>query len=117
MIVDDSASVRNGLCGILRAHADIALVGMAEDGLEAIAQAEKLVPDVILMDAQMPGMDGIETTRRIKELLPEIKVLVLAVHTGSEKAAIAAGAEGVLMKDSGRADLLRAIRELGHRDR
>jgi DNA-binding NarL/FixJ family response regulator len=115
LIVDDNAAIRNGLCSILRAHADIELVGRAENGLEAIDQAERLQPDVILMDAQMPGMDGVETTRRIKERLPDIKILFLTVHTGCIKAALAAGADSYLMKDSGRQELLQAIRKLGRR--
>jgi two-component system response regulator NreC len=113
LIVDDSPVVRNGLQGILRAHPDIEVVGQATDGREAIAQAEQLQPGVILIDAQMPEMDGTEATRRIKERWPNIKVLFLTVHMGYIEAALAAGADGYLMKDSGRQELLQAIRELG----
>ena len=115
LIVDDSSAVRDGLQSILGAHPDIEVVGCAADGLEAIAKAEQLQPGVILMDAQMPEMDGIEATLHIKERLPTIKVLVLTVHTSYIEAALAAGADGYLMKDSGRQELLQAIRQLGHR--
>lgn len=115
LIVDDSSVVRDGLQSILGADPNIEVVGHAADGLEAIVQAEQLQPGVILMDAQMPEMDGVEATRRIKERSPNIKVLVLTVHTTYIQAALAAGADGYLMKDSGRQELLQAIRNLGRR--
>lgn len=113
LIVDDDPLVRHGLQSILRVHHDIQVVGEAADGLEAIAKAEQLRPDVILMDAQMPEMDGIEATRRIKEQWPSIKILFMTVHTAYIDPALAAGADGWLMKDSGRRELLRAIKKLG----
>ena len=75
LILDDSASVRDSLRSILSPHADFKIVGQAVDGLDAIAKANELHPDVILMDTQMPEMDGVETTRHIKKRFPEIKVL------------------------------------------
>ena len=113
LIVDDSSAVRNGLQSILRANPDIHVVEEASDGLEAIGKAEQLEPGVILMDAQMPELDGIEATRRIKERFPHIKVLVLTVHDAYIDMALAAGADSYLLKDSGRQKLLQAIRELG----
>ena len=115
LIVDDSAAVRDGLCSILSPHADFNIVGKAIDGLDAIAKTNELHPDVILMDAQMPGMDGIEATRCIKERFPKIKVLLLTVHTSYIEEALAAGADGCLLKDCGREELFRAIREVGQR--
>ena len=112
LIVDDDAAVRDGLCSILSAHADIEVVEQAVDGLDAIDKAGNLRPDVILMDAQMPGTDGVEATRRIKERFPEMKVLLLTVHTSYIEEAIAAGVDGYLMKDCGREKLLKTIREL-----
>ncbi len=111
LIVDDSAVVRNGLCSILSPHADFKVVGEAIDGLDATAKVSSLHPDVILMDVQMPGRDGIETTRHIKERFPEIKVLLLTVHTSYIEEALAAGADGCLLKDCGRDELFRAIRD------
>ena len=115
LIVDDSAAVRDGLRSILRANPDIQIVGEAVDGLAAIASVEELEPDVILMGAQMPQMDGIEATRRIKARWPNIKILFLTVHTEFIEAAVAAGADAFLLKDSGREELLQAVRELRRR--
>ncbi len=115
LIADDSAVVRDGLCSILSPHTDFKIVDEAVDGLDAIAKAEELHPNVILMDAQMPRMDGIEATRRIKEHLPEIKVLLLTVHTSYIEEALAAGVDSYLLKDCEREELFRAIREVVQR--
>ena len=112
LIVDDSAVVRDGLRSILSPHAEFKIVGEAIDGLDAIDRAGNLRPDLILMDAQMPGIDGVEATRRIKERFPEIKVLLLTVHTSYIEEAIAAGVDGYLMKDCEREKLLKTIRKL-----
>ena len=79
LIVDDHAMIRTLLKRHLEHHQDFVVVGMAEDGLEGIALAEALLPDVVLMDVAMPGMDGIEATRVIHERLPQVKVLVLTL--------------------------------------
>jgi len=117
LIVDDNATVRDGLQSILQANDDITVVGEAVNGAEAIAQAERLRPEVILMDAQMPGIDGIEATRRIKQRVPDAKILFLTVHSGYIEEAMAAGADANLMKDTDRETLLATIRELGSRKR
>ena len=112
LIVDDSSEVRNGLHSILSSHADFTIVGEATDGLDAIDKAAHLKPDVILMDAQMPGMNGDKATRRIKDSYPEIKILFLAVHVSDIEEAQAAGVDGYLMKDCRRDELLKAIRNV-----
>jgi len=112
LIADDSSAVRDGLQSILKAHTDIEVVGEATNGVEAIAGAEQLQPRVILMDAQMPELDGIEATRQIKGRWPNIKILLLTVHLEYVEAALAAGVDGHLLKDSGRQELVQAIREL-----
>ncbi len=117
LIVDDNEVVREGLISILEAQADIEVVGQARDGLEAVAQAEKLYPDIILMDAQMPRMDGTEATRRIKQSLPDVKVLFLTVYGDYVGGALAAGASWYLTKDCRRQDLLEAIRVLAQSSR
>ena len=115
LIVDDSAAVRDGLRSILQANPDIEVLGEAADGLAAMTRVEELQPDIVLMDAQMPQMDGIEATRRIKAQWPDIKILFLTVRTEFIEAAVAAGADAYLLKDSGREELLQAVRELGRR--
>ena len=113
LIVDDSAVVRHGLLSILRAFPDIDPVGEAINGLDAIGKVEMLEPSVVLMDAQMPEMDGLEATQRIKERFPNVKVLFLTAHAEYLDAALAAGADGYLPKDSDRQTLVEKIRDLG----
>ena len=115
LIVDDTAAVRDGLRSILQAYPDMDVVGEATNGEEAIDQAEQLQPAVILMDVQMPGTDGIAATRHIKKQSPDVRVLVLTVHTKYIDDALAAGADAYLRKDSGRQELVQAIRDLSHR--
>ncbi len=112
LIVDDSPEVRNGLQSILTTHLDLEVVGEAQDGLEALTMAEQLRPDVILMDSQMPVMDGVEATRQMKERWPTIKILVLTVHTMYIESALAAGADDCLMKDVTSQELLYAVRRV-----
>ena len=112
LLVDDNEVVREGLVSLLEPHTDIEVVGKAVDGLDAIVKAEETDPDVILMDAQMPRADGAEATRRIKEILPEVKVLFLTVYGDYVGDALSAGASWYLTKDCRRQDLLEAIRTL-----
>jgi NarL family two-component system response regulator LiaR len=115
LIVDDQAIVRKGIHALLAEEDDIAVLGEASDGREAVNQAKLLHPDVILMDLVMPGMDGIEATRRITQD-SGARVLVLTSFVGDDKVfpAIKAGALGYLIKDSEPDDLLRAIRQVHH---
>jgi DNA-binding NarL/FixJ family response regulator len=117
LIVDDNEVVREGLKSILDPQGDIAVVGEAVDGLDAVAKAEKLLPDVILMDAHMPGMDGTEATRHIKKGMPDVKVLFLTVYGDYVGSALEAGASWYLTKDCRRQDLLEAIRVLARSGR
>ena len=113
LIVDDQAIVRKGIHALLAEVEDIAVLGEASDGQEAIAQAKLLHPDVILMDLVMPGMDGIEATRLITRD-SGTRVLVLTSFVGDDKVfpAIKAGALGYLLKDSEPNELLQAIRQV-----
>ncbi len=113
LIADDSPEARDGLEAILRAYPDLEVVGPAADGSEAISKARQLRPSIVLMDIQMPGMDGLEATRRIKAQLPEIKLLLLTVHAEHIEAAMSAGADGFLMKDCTRRELIQEVRRLG----
>lgn len=112
LIADDNEVVREGLESLLTPHEDINIVAKAVDGLDAVNKARQFEPDVILMDAQMPNLDGPGATRRIKEILPETKVLFLTVYGDYVGDALAAGASWYLTKDCRRQDLLEAIRTL-----
>jgi two-component system, NarL family, response regulator LiaR len=114
LIVDDHTIVRKGIRALLAEIADLEVVGEAADGQEAIVQADRLHPDVILMDLAMPRMDGIEATRQIKTRQPESRVLVMTSFATDEKVlpAIKAGALGYLLKESAPADLIEAIHQI-----
>jgi NarL family two-component system response regulator LiaR len=114
LIVDDHAIVRKGICALLATEPGVHVVGEAHDGQEAIAQAERLEPDVVLMDLVMPGTDGLEATRRITARQPAVRVLVLTSFDGDDKVfpAIRAGALGYVLKDSGPGELVEAIEQV-----
>lgn len=115
LIVDDQAIVRKGIHALLAEVEDIEVLGEASDGQEAVTQTKLLHPDVILMDLVMPGMDGIEATRRITQD-SDARVLVLTSFVGDDKVfpAIKSGALGYLIKDSEPDELLQAIRQVYH---
>lgn len=112
LIVDDHPIVRAGFEGMLAGKPDLEVVGEAENGEEAVRLAERLRPDVVLMDLRMPVMDGVEATSRIKDGLPHTNVLVLTTYDSDADIlrAIEAGATGYLLKDTPREELFRAIR-------
>ncbi len=112
VICDDQAIIRDGLELLLKLEKDIDVVGLAEDGAEAIELVTRLTPDLVLMDLKMPGMNGVEATRRISASLPQVKVLVLTTFEDDEWIfdAIRAGACGYLLKDTPRDKLVEAIR-------
>jgi NarL family two-component system response regulator LiaR len=114
LIVDDHTMVRKGICALLAEIEGIEVVGEADNGQEAVAQAERLRPDVILMDLAMPKMDGIEATRQIKTNQPESRILVMTSFAADDKVfpAIKAGALGYLLKESAPEDLVQAIRQI-----
>ncbi len=114
LIVDDHTIVRKGICALLAEIAGIEVVGEAADGQAAIAQAERLCPDVILMDLAMPRLDGIEATRQIKASQPESRILVMTSFATDDKVlpAIKAGALGYLLKESSPKDLVQAIHQI-----
>lgn len=118
LVVDDQALVRRGFTVLIRTEADIEVVGEAEDGSEAVALAEKLRPDVVLMDIRMPGMDGVEATRRIIEAGLPARVLILTTFDLDEYvfASLLAGASGFLLKDTQPDDLIAAIRVVAEGD-
>jgi NarL family two-component system response regulator LiaR len=114
LVTDDHIVVRQGIRALLATEPDIEVVGEAENGREAVAEAERLQPDVILMDLVMPEMDGIEAIRRITAQQPEARILVLTSFAADDKVfpAIKAGALGYLLKDSGPEELVSAIHQV-----
>jgi DNA-binding NarL/FixJ family response regulator len=111
LIADDRAQARDGLRALLATVAEVEVVGEAADGLEAIRMAEEHQPNVVLMDARMPFLDGLEATRRIKARWPATRVIVLTVNAGCRQAALAAGADGFLVKGCPDEALVQAILE------
>lgn len=111
LIADDHTLFRGGLKALLASLPDAEIVGEASDGEEAIRLAAQLQPDVVLMDIQMPGVNGIEATRRILETSPHVGVLMLTMFEDDDSvfAAMRAGARGYILKGAGQADLTRAI--------
>jgi NarL family two-component system response regulator LiaR len=111
LIADDHEILRKGIRALLSTEPDIQVVGETGNGLETVAQAKMLRPDVILMDLVMPVMDGIEATRRITAAQPDTRVLVLTSFAADDKVfpAIKAGALGYILKDSGPVELVEAI--------
>jgi len=111
VVVDDQTVVREGLATLLDTLAGIEVVGTAEDGEAAVALVDKVEPDVVLMDLRMPGVDGIEATRRIRDRHHHTQVVVLTTYADDESIvrALQAGAIGYLTKDAGRDDIGRAI--------
>ncbi len=112
LIADDHAVVRDGLSLVLSQLDGFDVVGEAATGDEAVKQAVLLKPDVVLMDIQMPGLDGIEATRRITGLVPDVAVLMLSMFSDEAAAlgAMRAGARGYLLKGAGHADVAAALR-------
>jgi DNA-binding NarL/FixJ family response regulator len=112
LLADDHTLIRAGLRMVVDAQPDLAAIGEADDGRAAVALAETLKPDVIVMDIGMPSLNGIEACRQIRETLPETQVVMLSMHSdeGYVLRALKAGAKAYLLKDSAEADLAQAIR-------
>ncbi|MHB9144195.1 MAG: response regulator [Symbiobacteriia bacterium] len=111
LVVDDHPVVREGIAAMLSRQPDLEVVGEAADGLEAVEQALATRPDVILMDLQMPRLDGVEAIQRIRAALPAAQVIILTTYDTDELvfSGIRAGARGFLLKDAPKEELLRAI--------
>jgi DNA-binding NarL/FixJ family response regulator len=113
LLVDDHPVVREGLRGMIDAEHDLTVVGEAGSGAEAIALAESLRPDVILMDLRMPDVDGVTATERILAALPRTRIVVVTTYESDSDIlrAVEAGAAGYLLKDASRAELAEAVRD------
>lgn len=114
LLADDHMIVREGFRKMLEMEADLEVVGEAQDGRQAVAQAIKLHPDVLLMDIAMPRLNGLEATRQIRKTAPAVKVLMLSAHSDDAYVTNAtdAGAVGFLLKQTSSQDVCRAIREV-----
>jgi DNA-binding NarL/FixJ family response regulator len=113
LIVDDQPVVRQGVRAFLEAQPDIDVVAEASSGAEAVALAVEYAPDVVLMDLIMPGMDGVEATRRVKEACPQTRIVILTSFHDDEHVlpAVMAGATSYLLKDVSPAELVDAVRK------
>jgi DNA-binding NarL/FixJ family response regulator len=116
LIADDHALFRDGLRALLTSLSDVEVVGESATGEDAIVQAATLQPDVILMDIQMPGLNGIEATRRILHTSPHIGIIVVTMFEDDDSVfgAMRAGARGYILKGAGQAEMMRAIRAVAN---
>jgi len=116
LIADDHTLFRKGIRGMLESEAEMMVVGEAANGLEALDQARKLMPDVVLMDIKMPDMDGVEATRTLHRELPHIGIIFCTMFEdeGRVFAGLKAGGRGYILKDADPETMLRAIRAVAH---
>jgi DNA-binding NarL/FixJ family response regulator len=112
LLAEDHETVREGLRMIVNAQPDMEVVGEAGDGREAVARAQELLPDIVVMDVSMPHLNGLKATERLKEVCPQVKVLTLTRHMddGYLQQLLRAGVSGYVLKQSPPAELLHAIR-------
>jgi DNA-binding NarL/FixJ family response regulator len=111
LIVDDHAVIRRGVQGILSTYPEWDLCGEADNGQDAVRLAGELRPEVVIMDVSMPGLNGLEATRIMQDVLPETKVVLLTLHASSEfvRSAFRAGARGYVLKSDAENELVRAL--------
>jgi DNA-binding NarL/FixJ family response regulator len=111
LVADDHPVVRGGLVALLRTIADFDVVGEASDGEAAVREAQLTHPDIVLMDVRMPGLDGVEATRRIRAAVPGTRVLILTMYDDDATVftAMQAGAQGYLLKEAEQEEIVRAV--------
>lgn len=114
LLADDHAVVRDGLRALIDDEEDLKVVGVAGNGREAVAETQRLHPDIVIMDIAMPELDGVEATRRIREKCPDTRVLMLSMYLSAEHIyrALQAGAQGYVLKESAGDEVVEAIRAL-----
>jgi len=112
LLADDHAVVRDGLRALLESGQDLRVVGIAGNGRDAVAEAQRLRPDIVIMDIAMPDLDGVEATRRIVDKCPDTRVLILSMYLSAEHIhrALQAGAQGYVLKESAGDEVIEAIR-------
>jgi DNA-binding NarL/FixJ family response regulator len=111
-LVDDHTVVREGLRALLEAQPDLKVVGGATTGREAVGQVSRLRPDIVLMDINMPDLNGIEATQQIRQVCPTTQVIILSMHATAEyiQRALQAGAQGYVLKESAGSEVIEAVR-------
>jgi len=111
-IADDHTIVRDGLAIMLQVHSDIKVVGSGSDGRQAVKEVVSLLPDIVIMDIAMPNLNGIEATLLLKDVVPNVKTIMLSMYATKEHIfrALQAGARGYLLKNSAGSELVNAIR-------
>ncbi len=114
LLVDDHTLMRSGIRALLEDEPGLTVIGEAEDGRSAVAQACKLRPDVVIMDIAMPLLNGLEATRQIRQQCPRVRVLILSMHDNEEyiRQVLEAGAMGYILKDAAARELISAIRSV-----
>ncbi len=112
LIADDHAILREGLASLLAAQPDIRVTGTAAEGREAVREAARLLPHVVILDIAMPQMNGIEAAREIRERAPQSRVVILSMHSSAEHVfhALEAGARAYVLKDSAASEIVAAVR-------
>ena len=112
LLADDHGVLRDGVQRLLESNSDIKVIATVDDGLAAVEKAVELQPDVVVMDVSMPGLNGLEATRRIADRAPATGVAILSMHSSAElvREAFAAGARGYLLKESAGDEVVRAVR-------
>lgn len=116
LIVDDSQSFRKGMKALLEIQPDMQVTGMAPTGQKGIELIEALHPDLVLLDAQMPGLSGMEVTQEIKKKWPEVKVILMTMYVDFRVRAIDAGVDAFITKGISPEDMLSIIRGIVHQD-
>jgi len=114
LLADDHRIVHEGLRSLIEAEPDLAVIGEANDGLEAMRLTENLQPNVLLIDLAMPGLNGLEVTRQVRKKFPDIKIIVLSMHANEAYVveALRSGAGGYIVKESSVTDVIKGIREV-----
>ena len=112
VLADDHPVVRHGVRSLLQTDADLAVIGEASDGIETVQMVEKLLPDVLVVDLMIPGLNGLEITRQVRQRSPGTRVIILSMHANEPYVleALKNGASGYVLKDSSGTDLIQAIR-------
>jgi len=114
ILADDHVMFRQGIRNILEKNSEIEVIGEACDGLELLGLLKEMTPDMVILDISMPNLRGLEATREIKMILPEVKVLILSMHRDTEyvHSAISAGAQGYLLKEDADTELFASIEKI-----